>query len=127
RNAATPSSDQEPVDREKAKQVSEQPEVEEIAAETVAPGEGLHLSELPLPTFGSALPLDDVRITRESLPRSSGKGLLLGAIGAGALALAGGGWWYMQQQSGRVQAGSDTASKVKPSVGTIHVSCSPQT
>ena len=119
RNAGTPSSAQEPVDREKGKHVSEQPEVEEIAAETVAPAEGLHLSELPLPTFGSALPLDDVRITRESRPRSSGKGLLLGAIAAGVLALAGGGWWYVQQQSGRVQAGSEPASNVQASVASL--------
>src|SRR5438552_13176513 len=119
RNAGTPSTAQEAVDRDKGKHVSEQPEVEEIAAETVAPAEGLHLSELPLPTFGSALPLDDVRITRESRPRSSGKGLLLGAIAAGVLALAGGGWWYMQQQSGRVQAGSESASNVQASVASL--------
>ena len=125
RNAAVPSSTQEPVNREKAKHVSEQPEVEEIAAEAVAPAEGLHLSELPLPTFGSALPLDDVRITRESRPRSSGKGLLLGAIAAGVLALAGGGWWYVQQQSGRVQAGSEPASNVQASVASLPAVSSP--
>ena len=125
RNAGTPSSAQEPVDREKGKHVSEQPEVEEIAAETVAPAEGLHLSELPLPTFGSALPLDDVRITRESRPRSAGKGLLLGAIAAGVLALAGGGWWYVQQQSGRVQAGSEPASNVQASVASLPAVSSP--
>ena len=125
RNVATPSSAQEPVDREKAKHVSEQPEVEEIAAEAVAPAEGLHLSELPLPTFGSALPLDEVRITRESRPRSSGKGLLLGAIAAGVLALAGGGWWYVQQQSGRVQAGSEPASNVQASVASLPAVSSP--
>src|SRR5256885_1247303 len=125
RNAATPSSAQEPVDREKAKRFSEPPEVEEIAAETVSPAEGLHLSELPLPTFGSALPLDEVRITRESRPKSSGKGLLLGAIAAGVLALAGGGWWYMQQQSGRVQAGSESASNVQASVASLPAVSSP--
>jgi periplasmic protein TonB len=124
RNAATPPSAQEPIEREKAKRVSEQPEVEEIAAETVTPAEGLHLSELPLPTFGSALPLDEVRITRENRPRSSGKGLLLGAIAAGVLALVGGGWWYMQQQSGRVQAGSESASNVQ-AVATLPVASAP--
>src|SRR5207253_9031436 len=108
RNAATPSPAQEPVDREKAKHVSEQPELEEIAAETITAAEGLHLSELPLPTFGSALPLDENKVTHDSRPRGSGKGLLVGAIAAAALVLAGGGWWYMQQQSGRVQAGSET-------------------
>src|SRR5438477_285053 len=116
---------QEQLDREKGKHVSEQPEAEEIAAETVAPAEGLHLSELPLPTFGSALPLDDVRITRESRPRSSGKGFLLGAIAAGVLALAGGGWWYVQQQSGRVQAGSEPASNVQASVASLPAVSSP--
>src|SRR5213080_3989753 len=125
RNAAVPSSTQEPVNREKAKHVSEQPEVEEIAAEAVAPAEGLHLSELPLPTFGSALPLDEVRITRESRPRSSGKGLLFGAIAAGVLALAGGGWWYVQQQSGRVQAGSEPVSNVQASVASLPAVSSP--
>jgi TonB family protein len=124
RNSATPSSAQEPVEREKAKRISEQPEIEEIAAETVTPAEELHLSKLPLPTFGSALPLDEARITRENRPRSSGKGLLLGAIAAGVLALVGGGWWYMQQSS-RVQAGSESASNVQASVATLPVASAP--
>jgi len=125
RNAATPSSTQEPIDREKAKHVSEQHKVEEIVSESVSPMEKLHLPELPLPTFGSALPLDEDRVTHESRPRSSGKGLLIGAIAASVVVLAGGGWWYVQQQSGRVQAGSEPASNVQASVASLPAVSSP--
>jgi protein TonB len=125
RNAAAPSSTQELIDREKAKRVSEQPKVEETTAETVSPVEDNHIFELPSPTFGSAPPLDEDKITRESRPRSSGKGLLIGAIAASALALAGGGWWYTQQQSGQVQAGSETASNAQASVASLPVRSSP--
>jgi TonB family protein len=125
RNAAAPSSTEELIDREKAKHVSEQPKVEGIAAETVTPVEELHLPELPLPTFGNALPLDEDRVTHQSRRKSSGKGLLIGAIAAGVLALVGGGWWYMQQQSGRVQAGSEPASNVQASVASLPVVSSP--
>ena len=125
RNASAPSSTQELTDRARTKRVTEPPKVEEIAAETVTPAEKLHLPELPLPTFGSALPLDEDRITHESRPRSSGKGLLIGAIAAGVLVLAGGGWWYMQQQSGRVQAGSEPPSNVQASVASLPAVSSP--
>ncbi len=125
RNAATPSSTQELIDKEKTKRVSEQPDVEEIAAETSTPVKELHLPELPLPRFGSALPFDKDRVTRESRPRSSRKGLLIGAVAAGFLALAGGGWWYVQQQSGHVQAGYQPASNVQASVASLPVASSP--
>jgi len=121
RNAVTPSSAQEPIDKEKVKRVSEEPRVEEVAVETVKPVENLHVPELPLPTFGSALPLDEARGTHESQPRSSGKGFLIGAIAAGVVAVAGGGWWYVQQQSGRVQAGSEPASNAQASVASLPV------
>ncbi len=84
-----------------------------------------HIFELPSPTFGSAPPLHEDKITRESRPRSSGNGLLIGAIAAGVLALAGGGWWYMQQRSGGVQAGSEPASNAQASVASLPVTSSP--
>ena len=119
RNASVPSSTQELIEKEKAKRVSEQPKMEEIAAEIAPPAEELHLPELPLPTFGSVFPLDQDKLTHESRPGSSGKGLLIGAIAASILALAGGGWWYTQQQSGRVQAGSEPVSNVKASIASL--------
>lgn len=125
RNAAAPSSTQELADKEKAKRVSEQPKVEDIAAHTATPAEELHLSKLSLPTFGSALPLEADRVTHEIRPRSSGKGFLIGAIAAGVLALAGGSWWYMQQRPADVQAGSEPASNVLASVASLPAANSP--
>ncbi len=121
RNAATPSSTQELIDREKTKRLTERPKVEESAAETVTAVEGIHIPELSLPTFGNALPLDEEISPRGS--KSSGKGMLVGAIAAAVLALAGGGWWYMQQQSGGIHASpapaSSVASNVQASVASL--------
>jgi TonB family protein len=116
RNAAAPSSTQELIEREKAKRLAEQPKAEEIHAETLPVMEELHVPELPMPTFGDALPIDEERSKRQSGSKSSSKGMLYGAIAAGVLALAGGGWWYMQQQSGGVHAGGAPAQSVEASV-----------
>jgi len=125
RNATAPSSNQELIDREKAKLVLEQHKGEEIVSESVSSMEKLHLPELPLPMFGRALRLDEDRVMHESRPRSSGKGLLIGAIAVGVVALAGGGWRYLQQQSGRVQAGSEPASNAQASVASLPAVSSP--
>ena len=122
RNAAAPASTQELVEREKAKRLAEQPKVEETAAETVSAAEERHIPDLPLPTFGDALPIDEEKSTGESGYRSSSKGILLGAIAASVL-LAGGGWWYMQQQSGGVHAGP--SSSVQASVASLPVESLP--
>ena len=122
RNAAAPSSTQELIEKEKSKRLAEQPNVEEVAADTFASTEQHYIPELPLPTFGEALPVDEEKSTREDGSRSSGKGMLIAAIAAGVLLLAGGGWWYMQQQSGGVHAGP--ASNVQASVVSLPVSSS---
>jgi TonB family protein len=57
-----------------------------------------------------------VKSARESGSRSSSKGILIGAIAAGVLLLAGVGWWYMRPQSGDVQAGAAPVSSVQASV-----------
>jgi TonB family protein len=119
RNAAAPSSTQELIEREKTKRLAEQPKVEEIAAETVPVLEELHVPELPLPTFGDSLPLEEEVSTRQSGSRSSSKGMLFGAIAAGVLLLAGGGWWYMQQQPAGVHAVPVPASNAQASVASI--------
>lgn len=131
RNAAAPSSTQELIEREKTKRLAEQPKpveeekVEEIAAEIATAPEEFKLPELPLPTFGNALPLDEERTLRVSRSRSSNKGLLIGALAASVLLLAGGGWWYMQQQSGGIPAGTAAASNVQASVASLPVTNSP--
>jgi protein TonB len=125
RNVTAPSSSQELIEREKAKRLAEQPTVEETAVESVAAMEELHLPELPLPTFGDALPIDQEKSTRESGSSSSSKGILIGAIAAGVLLLAGGGWWYMRPQSGGVVAGAAPASNVQASVVSLPEESSP--
>src|SRR5882757_6166286 len=67
RNAAAPSSPQGLVEREKSKRLVEQhPKREEIAADTTTIAEELHIPELPLPTFGDSLPLDEEKSARQS-------------------------------------------------------------
>jgi TonB family protein len=119
RNAAAPSSTQELIEREKAKRLAEQPHVEEIAAEAVTPLEEHRIPELPLPTFGDTLPIDEEKNTREIRPKSSSKGMLFGAIAAGVLVLAGGGWWFAQQQSAGVHASPAPASNAQASLATV--------
>ncbi len=102
RNAAAPASTEEPVEKEKAKRIAEQPKIEEIATEPLAAGPKEIIVELPAPSFGSELPLDRNHSPTGSVSRSSSKGLFVGAIAAAVLLLAGGGWWYMRQQSSEV-------------------------
>jgi TonB family protein len=111
RNAAAPTSTQELIDREKAKRQAEPPQMEQAAAETVpAPAlEELHIPELPMPRFGDSLPADEERSARQSGSKSSGKGVLFGAIAAGLLVLVGGGWWFLRDQSAGAHAGSASA------------------
>lgn len=101
RNTSAPSSTQEMVLREKAKRRAEQQPLQELVAPLVAPTEGKEAGPGRVPQFGSALPFEDSRTTRKSAPKKSSKGMLLGGIAAGILALAGGGWWSMNQQGAR--------------------------
>jgi len=98
RNSSAPASTQELVLREKAKRRSEQPPLQELVAPLVAPVEEPKSSESRVPQFGSALPFEKTKSIKQSSPNRSGKGMMLGGIAAGILALAGGGWWYMNQQ-----------------------------
>jgi len=128
RNAAAPSSTQELIEKEKAKRLAEQPEVEETSAESVTAVEEVEeqsIGELPLPTFDSELSIDEEESTQEAGSGSSRKGILIGAIAAGVLLLAGGGWWYMQQQFGGVHAGSAPAANVQASVASLPVASLP--
>src|SRR5216684_252021 len=118
RNAAAPSSTQELVEREKGKRLAELPKLEEPAVPSITAVAEQPIAELPIPTFGDALPLDDRKRPRNRASRSSSKGMLVGAIAASVLGLAGGGWWYMQQQSG-VHAGLAPASNVQASVASL--------
>ncbi len=115
RNTSAPSSTQELVLREKTKRRAEQPPLQELVAPLVAPAEERGAVESRVPQFGSALPFQDGKSDRRSAPKKSGKGMLLGGIAAGMLALAGGGWWYMNQQASGTRtsnggAGSTAAS-----------------
>src|SRR5229473_2150685 len=116
RNAAAPSSTQEPIERETTKHLAEQSAFEEIAPETTADLEDRRTPELQAPNFGSELNFELTKPSVESSPRKSGKGLKFAAIAAGALLLAGGGVWYFRQQSGDVQAGVTAPSTPSPAV-----------
>src|SRR6266436_7720109 len=116
RNAAAPSSTQEPIERETTKHLAEHSAFEEIAPETTADLEDRRTPELQAPNFGSELNFELTEPSVESSPRKSGKGLKFAAIAAGALLLTGGGVWYFRQQSGDVQAGVTAPSTPSPAV-----------
>jgi TonB family protein len=116
RNAAAPSSTQDLIEKEKGRRLEEQSEVEETTAEAATVVEEHHIPELPMPTFGDSLPADEERDLRESRSKSSSKGMLIGAIAAGVLILAGAGWWYMQQQSAGPHSGPAPTPGVQASV-----------
>src|SRR5579859_8046708 len=109
RNTSAPSSTQELVLREETKRRSEQPRLQELVEPFVAPKEEQRAAESGVPQFGSALPFEESKGIRESSQGKSGKGMLLGGIAAGILALAGGCWWYMNQQSAGTHASVATA------------------
>jgi TonB family protein len=119
RNAATPASTQELIEREKAKRLAEQPKAEETAAETFAAAEEHNIAELPLQTFDDTIPDDEEKSAEESGSNGSSRGMLTVAIAAGVLLLAGGGWWYMRPQSGAANAGPAPTSNVQASVVSL--------
>ncbi len=117
RNAAAPSSTHDLIEREKAKRLAEQqPKTEEIAAEVATAVEEPFIPELPLPTFGDSLPLDEVKNTRESGSKRSGHGMQLAAFAAAVLAIAVGAWWYITQPFGSANASAESASTAQASV-----------
>ena len=113
RNSAAPSSTQELIQREKARRFAEQAETEEIAEEPVASLDERAVEELRIPSFGADLPMDEVQSSVESTSRKSGNGLLIWAVAAGVLLLAGAGWWFITQQSAGTHASAKPASQVQ--------------
>ncbi len=101
RNAASPASTPETVEREKAKHFSEITEPLEDSAEPLPLTAVESIPESALPAFGRLLPLDEPAIT-ESRSSGSNKGVLYGAIAAAVLVAAGGAW-YLLHPSGAVQ------------------------
>jgi len=106
RNAAAPVSTHDLIEREKAKHASERHKTEEhkseeIAAEPVEVVEEHQMPEapVPVPSFGSALPIDGESGAESDSPHS-GRGGLYAAIAATVL-LVSGGWWYINQHAGR--------------------------
>jgi TonB family protein len=119
RNAATPTSTQELIEREKARRLAVQPEVEETAAETVAAVEEHNIVELPLQTFDDTIPYDEEESAEKSGSNGSNRGVLTAVIATGVLLLAGGGWWYMRPQPGAANAGPAPTSNVQASVVSL--------
>jgi len=119
RNAAAPTSTQELIEREKARRLAGQPEVEETAAETFAAVEEPNIAELPLQTFDDTFPSDEGQSAEESGSNGSSRGILTGVIAIGVLLLAGGGWWYMRRQPGPANAGPAPTANVQASVVSL--------
>src|SRR5207245_4729074 len=116
RSATAPSSTQELIEREKTKRLVEQPTVEQVSAEAATVMEEPYIPELPLPTFGDSLPLNEQKNTRESGSKNSSNGLQLAAFAAAILVLAVAAWWYITQPSGGTRASAEPASNAQASV-----------
>jgi len=95
RNAASPVSTPETVEREKSKHFSE---ISEPLEESAEPLRLTAVESIPesaaVPSFGSLLPLDEPVIT-EARSSGSNKGVLYGAIAAAVLVVAGGAWYLL--------------------------------
>jgi protein TonB len=94
RNAASPASTPEPVEREKSKHFSEITEPLEDSAEPLPLTAVESIPESAVPAFGSLLPLDEPVIT-EARSSGSNKGVLYGAIAAAVLVAAAGAWYFL--------------------------------
>ena len=112
RNPSAPSSTKELVSREKSKRRVEQPHLQELVAPLAAPKQERAVPEARVPQFGSALRFEGAKSARQSSPKRSGKGMMIGGIAAGILALAGGGWWYMNQQAPGIRRSVATAGSI---------------
>jgi len=94
RNAASPASTPETVEKEKAKHSFETPEPLPDSAEPLPLTAVENIPESAIPAFGSLLPLDEPVIT-EARSSGSNKGVLYGAIAAAVLVAAGGAWYFL--------------------------------
>jgi protein TonB len=103
RNASAPTSTQELIEREKAKRVAEQqPKVEELISEPFGSVEEKTHQELPPPFLVSPPNLPEAHFSEEISSKASGKGILIAAIAAGVVLLAGGAWWFLRPQNAAV-------------------------
>jgi TonB family protein len=118
RNAAAPASTQELIDRAKAKRLTEQLSVEEIAAEADAAVEEEQAPELHTPNFGGDLAIDSSEPAVEGPSHKFGKGMWIAAVAAGVLLLAGAGFWYFRQPSTGVPTAAAAVTKPAPAVST---------
>lgn len=126
RNTAAPSSTKELVLREKAKRLAEQPEVQELSVEPRVPVKEEKVSQLRMPEFGSALPMDGEREFTQSSSQRPERGVLLGALAAGILLAGAAGWWWMNQRSTGFRASASAAQAAIESVLPAPMQTKPQ-
>jgi periplasmic protein TonB len=116
RNASAPASTQELVEREKARRLAEQqPKIEEVVSESFGATEEKDAQELPPPFLVSQPSVAEDHLPAESRSKSSGKGLMIAAIAAGVVLLAGGAWWFLRPQNTGVTVTSPVSKAATPS------------
>jgi len=116
RNASAPASTQELLERERARRLAElQPKTDEILSESSSFAEEENAKELPPPFLISAPSQAEVHLPVEDRAKSSGKGLLIGAVAAGVVLVAGAAWWFMlRPQSAGVVVKTPASSATAP-------------
>jgi TonB family protein len=109
RNAAIPAPPVEPSEQEKARPSTNISEHEEIAAVPLPLAEVENATAPELPNFGGMPALQEEVLTQQHPSGGSGRGIWIGAIAAGVLAVAGGAW-YLLHPSSAVQGTSTPTS-----------------
>jgi TonB family protein len=112
RNAAVPASNQEHLEREKAKHNAENSPREDRPAELLPAAAEQSIPESHLPTFGSLLPLDEEVPAHKRESGGSRKGVLLGTIAAAVLLAAGGAWYFLRPANSAQGTAQPVASAV---------------
>ncbi len=113
RNAAIPAPTAEPVEQEKARPSTDISVHEEITAVPLPLAEVENAPAPELPNFGGMPAIEEEVLSQQHPSGGSGRGIWIGAIAAGVLAVAGGAWYLMHPTSA-VQ-GTSTPSSSAPS------------
>src|SRR5690349_6488058 len=113
RNAAIPAPPVEPSEQEKARPSTDVSVREEITAVPLPLADVENAPAPELPNFGGMPAIQEEVLSQQHPSGSSGRGIWIGAIAAGVLALAGGAW-YLLHPTNAVQ-GTSTPTSSAPS------------
>jgi protein TonB len=113
RNAAIPAPPAEPSEQEKARPSTNISEHEEITAVPLPLAEVENAPAPELPNFGGMPALQEEVLTQQHPSGGSGRGMWIGAIAAGVLAVVGGAWYLLHPSSAVQGTSTPTSSALR--------------